>query len=80
MEKESKVSLNSDRLFSIMDIQDVREELVKLKESFEEIVSTTNDQKTKYRSSYSALALAEASNLLTHIMRHPESLKMEGEE
>ena len=75
MTENNKVSLKTDRLFSIMDGVDVRDELIELKDHFESIVSTSNDKVTRYKASYSAVALAEAGNAINFLLRHPDLWK-----
>ena len=75
MAEKNKVSLKSDSLFSIMDGIDVRDELISLKDHYEAIVSSSDDKAVRYKASYSALALAEAGNAITYLLRHPDLWK-----
>ena len=67
-----KIKLNSNELGRIMDLVDVKDELIALKDYYEHIVQTTDDNATKYKASYSAVALAEASNVIMHYLRNPK--------
>lgn len=67
-----KIKLNSNELGTIMDLVDVRDELIALKDYYENIVQTSDDSTKKYRASYSAVALAEASNVIMHYLRSPK--------
>lgn len=68
---KGKIKLNSNEVGQIMDLVDVREELVSLKNKYEEL-SETEDKPTKYKASYTAVALAEACNLITHYLKNQE--------
>lgn len=61
-----------DKIGSVMDLIDVRDELISLKEYYEDKVQNSEDKKEKYKASYTAVALAEACNVVVHYLRHPE--------
>ena len=63
-----------------MDYIDVRDELIHIKDYFEALVRTTDDKTLKYKASYSAVAVAEAANLVTKYLKHPEEFVKESTE
>ena len=61
-----------DKIGSVMDLIDVRDELISLKEYYEDIVHYSEDKVERYKASYTAVALAEACNVVIHYLRHPD--------
>lgn len=61
-----------DKIGSVMDLIDVRDELISLKEFYEDRVHNSDDKTERYKASYTAVALAEACNVVVHYLRHPE--------
>ena len=61
-----------DKIGSVMDLIDVRDELISLKEYYEEKVHNSDDKVERYKASYTAVALAEACNVVIHYLRHPD--------
>lgn len=55
----------------LMDYVDVRDELIELKNYYERLCHKATDAPAKYRASYSAVALAEAANLVMAYLREP---------
>lgn len=67
--KNPSITTSNKKLGITMDLLDVRDELIKLKEYYEYLVVHAKTNENKYLASYSAVALTEACNVITYYLR-----------
>jgi hypothetical protein len=64
----------------LMDYVDVKDELIELKNHYEYLCRNASTSSARYRASYSAVALAEAANLVMAYLREPKRFNIQLEE
>lgn len=67
--KKPSITVQNKELGVVMDLVDVRDELNKLKLYYEDLVHYATTNETRYHASYSAVALAEACNVITYYLK-----------
>lgn len=72
--------LKVDNSTVIMDIIDVKDEITRLKNYYEDLVHIEEKGPKKYYASYSAVALAEALRIIKLYMKHPTVMLADSKE
>lgn len=67
--KKAVFKINNKEIGTIMDLIDVRDELVDLMKYYQYLVSNADTNEKRYKASYSAVALQEAANLVTYYLK-----------
>lgn len=72
---KASIKVQNKDLGIMMDLIDVRDELINLKNYYEYVVKNAQTKQTSYKASYSALALAEACNVITYYLKDRDRIE-----